>query len=249
MSGKHNNAIVKRVIDVCMTVTLLFLMAYQVTGEFLHEWIGMGMTLLVIIHQILNRKWYSAVFKGKYNPYRILTTLINLLLIVSFVLTAISGMAMSGHAVPFLYGIINVYYSKLLHISMSQWSFVFMGLHLGLHIPVMAAKLKFTNSQKKAISAVCCLIAGIGLFLFIRNGMFDYMLWRSVFATFDYSKSGALVLLENVVMLLFWVFTGTQMSTLCRKAFGKTKQKNQLLPILFIIAAVIIGLVLYMILG
>jgi len=43
-------------------------MAYQVTGEVLHEWIGMGMTALVIIHQILNRKWYGAIFKGKYNP-------------------------------------------------------------------------------------------------------------------------------------------------------------------------------------
>ena len=37
-------------------------MAYQVTGEVLHEWIGMGMTALVIIHQILNQKWYGAIF-------------------------------------------------------------------------------------------------------------------------------------------------------------------------------------------
>ena len=51
-----------------MTVLLLCLMAYQVTGEALHEWIGIGMTILVIIHQILNRKWYGAIFKGKYNP-------------------------------------------------------------------------------------------------------------------------------------------------------------------------------------
>jgi hypothetical protein len=43
-------------------------MAYQVTGEVLHEWIGMGMTALVIIHQIFNRKWYGAIFKGKHNP-------------------------------------------------------------------------------------------------------------------------------------------------------------------------------------
>ena len=39
------------------------MMAYQVTGEVLHEWIGIGMTILVIIHQILNRKWYGSVFK------------------------------------------------------------------------------------------------------------------------------------------------------------------------------------------
>ncbi len=49
-----------RIVDAAMTVLLLFLMAFQVTGEMAHEWIGIGMTVLVIVHQILNRKWYGA---------------------------------------------------------------------------------------------------------------------------------------------------------------------------------------------
>ena len=97
------NMIIKRIVDVCMTVLLLCLMAYQVTGEALHEWIGIGMTVLVIIHQILNRKWYGAIFKEKYNPYRIVTTVVNIALLLAFALTAFCGMSMSGHAVPFLY--------------------------------------------------------------------------------------------------------------------------------------------------
>lgn len=44
----------KKIVDIMMSVLLLFLMAYQVTGEVLHEWIGIFMTLLVVIHQILN---------------------------------------------------------------------------------------------------------------------------------------------------------------------------------------------------
>ena len=55
MQGKHST-IVNRMVDVCMTVLMLCLMAYQVTGEKYHEWIGIGMTLLVIVHQTLNRK-------------------------------------------------------------------------------------------------------------------------------------------------------------------------------------------------
>ena len=46
----------KRIIDIAMTVLLLCLMAYQVTGEMAHEWIGMGMTVLIIIHQILDSR-------------------------------------------------------------------------------------------------------------------------------------------------------------------------------------------------
>lgn len=58
------------------------------SGAQAHEWIGMGMTVLVIIHQILNRRGYGAIFKGRYTAYRILSTAVNLLLLLSFLLTA-----------------------------------------------------------------------------------------------------------------------------------------------------------------
>lgn len=92
----------KHSVDIVLTCLLLCLMAYQVTGEWLHGWLGIGMTVLVIVHQILNRKWYNTLFKGKYKAYRILQTVINGLLLLSFAMTAFCGMAMSAHAVPFL---------------------------------------------------------------------------------------------------------------------------------------------------
>ena len=212
---------VRRTVDICMTVLLLFLMAYQVTGEVLHEWIGMGMTVLVIVHQILNRKWYSAAFKGKYNPYRIMTTAVNILLLLSFVMTALSGMSMSAHAVPFLYGMAPVSLARKMHLAMSHWSFVLMGLHLGLHIPVMTAKMKIEGKGRTALSAVFCCIAGIGLFLFLRNGWADYMFFRAAFAFLDYDKAGALVFLENLLMLLAWAFIGDCAAVMCKKTFRK----------------------------
>lgn len=215
--------VMRRIIDVCMTVLLLFLMAYQVTGEVLHEWIGIGMTVLVIIHQILNRKWYGALFRGRYNPYRITTTAVNLILVLSFLLTAFCGMSMSGHAVPFLYGMAPISFARRMHLSMSHWSFVLMGLHLGLHIPVMTAGLKVSDKNRKLISAVFCCIAGVGLYLFFRNGMPDYLLFRAVFAFLDYDKAGALVLFENLLMLSFWVFTGAHMASAIRKAHTADK--------------------------
>ena len=249
MQGNHNT-MVKRIVDVCMTVLLLCLMAYQVTGEALHEWIGIGMTVLVIIHQILNRKWYGAIYKGKYNLYRIATTVVNIALLLSFVLTAFCGMSMSSHAVPFLYGMTKVSFARRMHLSMSHWAFVLMGLHLGMHIPVMFARLHLTDKLKTVISAALCVVAGIGLFLFIRNGMPDYLFFRVPFAFLDYEKAGILVFIENVLMLLFWGFIGTEAAVLCRNSQMKTKdKKNPLLPVVFIMGAIIIGLVINMISG
>ena len=215
----------RKIIDICMTAILLLLMAYQVTGEVLHEWIGIGMTVMVVIHQILNRKWYGAVFKGKYNPYRTVTTAVNILLLLSFLMAAFSGMSMSGHAVPFLYGMAPVSFARKMHLAMTHWSFVLMGIHLGLHMPVMAAKMKIGSKTKKAVTALFCVVAGIGLYLFLRNKWADYMFFRSVFAFLDYEKAGALVVLENLVMMAFWVFIGGQMAAICRKS-SHTKEER-----------------------
>ena len=245
MSKVKTNNIIKKIVDAAMTVILLCLMAYQVTGEMAHEWIGMGMTALVIVHQILNRKWYGVLFRGKYNPYRAITAVMNILLIVSFVLTAFCGMSMSGYAVPFLYGMAPVSFVRRMHLSMSHWAFVLMGLHLGMHIPAMTAGLKLKDGTKAILAAVFTCIGGIGLYLFLRNGMPDYLFFRVPFAFLDYEKAGWLVFLENLLMLSFWAFVGTQAALLCRSAAQKTGTKrNPLLPVVTVMASVIIGIAL-----
>lgn len=45
---------IKMIIDLFMTLFLLVLMAYQITGEKLHEWFGAGMVVLFLIHNFLN---------------------------------------------------------------------------------------------------------------------------------------------------------------------------------------------------
>ncbi len=208
---------IKRIVDVAMTVLLLCLMAYQVTGEMAHEWIGMGMTVLIIIHQILNRKWYGALFKGKYRPYRLLSTTLNILLLLSFLLTAFCGMSMSGYAVPFLYGMAPVSFVRRTHLSMSHWSFVLMGLHLGMHIPMMTASLKWKDRTKTILAGLFTCVGGIGLYLFLRNGMPDYLFFRVPFAFLDYEKAGWLVFLENLLMLSFWAYIGMQAAQILQK--------------------------------
>ncbi|SFB30923.1 hypothetical protein SAMN05216249_11916 [Acetitomaculum ruminis DSM 5522] len=118
---------------------------------------------------------------------------------------------------------------------MSHWAFVLMGLHLGMHIPVMFARLRITDKLKTVISAALCIVAGIGLFLFIRNGMPDYLFFRVPFAFLDYVKAGILVFLENILMLTIWAYIGTQIAVLCRNSQMKTEdKKNPLLPVAFI---------------
>ena len=195
---------IKRTVDILMTLILIPLMAYQITGEAAHEWLGISMVTLVIVHQVLNRKWYSAIFKGNYNTYRILNSIITIMLLISFALTAISGVSMSNHAVPFLYNLVNVNTARIMHLAFSYWAFILMGLHIGMHVSVMIAKMP--NKIKNVLAIIFTLIAGYGFYLFLKSGIISYITFKTHFAFLDYEKPVGLVFLENVAMLIFFAF-------------------------------------------
>ena len=88
---------IKTAIDFLMTVLLLFLMAYQITGQKLHEWFGTGMLVLFVIHNILNRKWYGSLGKGKYKLLRIVQTINNFSILISMLCLGFSGIVMSRY--------------------------------------------------------------------------------------------------------------------------------------------------------
>ena len=219
MRSKKN--VIKLIVDVCMTALLLCLMAYQVTGEALHEWIGIGMTVILIVHHILNIKWYAVLFKGKYNAYRIITTVVNMLLLISIALTAFCGMSMSSNAVPFLYGMTGIVFARTTHLALSFWSFVLMGFHLGLHLPAMTAKIKPKKAVGIVVTAVFTVLAGVGLWLFIRNDIPSHMTFRTHFVFFDFDKPAVLVFLENLAELFFFVFIGAGTVRIIRRTSRK----------------------------
>ena len=218
----------KRIVDIVMTILLMCLMAYQVTGEVAHEFIGMVMVALVIVHQILNRKWYGALFKSKYNAFRILNTIVDVLLLISFALTAISGMAMSNHAVPFLYNIINVHDARIMHLAFSYWSFMLMGIHLGMHISIMSSRIP--QNLRKIFSIVFTIIAGYGFCLLINSAILNYLTFKTHFAFLDYEKNPILVFFENISMLTFFANISHHISLLLKnnsnKNFNKLKIKG-----------------------
>lgn len=126
-------AICKILIDILMTLALLFLMGYQFWGDVAHEWAGAGMFLLFILHHILNRQWHQNLFRGRFTPSRILLLALDLLLLLAMLGLMVSGMMLSNHVVAFmdLHG--GMSFARMLHMAASHWGFVLMALHLGLH--------------------------------------------------------------------------------------------------------------------
>ena len=208
--------IIMRAIDIIMIAVMLFLMAMQVTKQEIHEWLGIGMFVLVIAHHILNRKYYAAVFKGKYTPLKVFMLIVNTALLLSFIATPMTGMLMSRYATPFLNSVIGTAIPRKLHLMLTYWSFVLMGMHSGLHLGIITAKLK--NKAVKVIAFVLmCGVPVYGIYLFAKANIFDYMLMKTQFAFLDYSKPAWQIIIENLAMLLAWAFAAYLVSLVLKK--------------------------------
>ena len=75
------------------------------------------------------------------------------------------------------------------------------------------------GSAKSVIVGASVLVAAVGVWLFIKNGIPGYLFFRTPFAMFDYTKSLPRVLLENLAMLVLFTAVGAA----CASVTGKRK--------------------------
>ena len=83
-------------IDAGMTLSLLFLMSYGLISEKAHEWIGMLIFALFILHHALNRKWLAAVPHGRYNRLRTVQTVLAALILLCMLGSAASDISLAA---------------------------------------------------------------------------------------------------------------------------------------------------------
>ncbi len=209
---------VKKIIDILMMILLLGLMAYQITGQKLHEWFGVGMFVLFVIHNTLNRKWYSSLFKGKYKLLRIVTTIINFSILIDVLCLGFSGIVMSRYvfsAFPINWSMAT---ARTMHMAASYWGFVLMSIHVGVHGGMMTGRAQGMTEENRIPGRTVWLMrlfafvfAGYGAFCFVRADILSYMFLQIPFVFFDFEKSAILVLFEYTAMMELWILIGYYM--------------------------------------
>lgn len=219
---KNKRFIVKILIDIGMTVCLLLLMPYSLLSETAHEWIGMAMLVLFISHHILNRKWLSAIGKGKYNAFRVIQTVLVIIMVILMMDSMISGILLSNHIFKGI-EISGAYMTaRQIHMFCAYWGLVVMSLHLGLHWNIavaMAGRLWENPSviRKWAARIVAVVIAGYGLYAFYRRQIGDYLLMRAHFVFYDYEEGVFPFLIDYLAVMILIAFIGYYGGLLLKK--------------------------------
>lgn len=211
----------KLLVDAAMSLSMLLLMAYGLVGETAHEWIGLGMFLLFVLHHVLNRRWIGAVPNGRYTPMRVVQTVLAGLIFLCMIGSMVSGIILSRHVFAFLPSHGGYEIAGMLHILSAYWGFVLMSLHLGLHwnmLLTMARKgLKPNPVRRWLMRIIGYLTAAYGAVAFVRRDVGFYLLLRSHFVFFDYQEPLVLFLLDYLSVMGLFVCIGYVLAKFLRK--------------------------------
>ena len=191
-------------IDITMTILSVILMGgnFLFPADLVHEILGVALFVLWAIHIFLNLRWYGGIFRGKYNPYRIMQTVINCCILICTIFLMISGIILSNQLFTFLNIQSGLGFARIAHLLSSHWYYLFISLHIGLHMGRL-----FQNVAAKILPRILLALTSLyGLYAFIARGVWKYLILKQQFFFFDLERGYILFALDYIsIIILFAV--------------------------------------------
>ena len=183
----------KRILwDISMLGVFLAVMSFHFIPKALHEILGVVLTLMAAWHLWLNRRYFSALPRGKQSMKRILPIAINFSLMISLLLVLFTGICLSNHLFKEMIPLElarNITIHQI-HVSLPFLLLIFIGLHLGLHLKAWLQRIKkFRHWQECLFSyrlltkGMVLFFVGFGIYGSFQNRIGDRLLLKHIFAT------------------------------------------------------------------
>ena len=204
-------------IDITMTILSIILMGgnYLFPADIVHEILVVGLFVLWGIHIALNRRWYGAIFRGNYNPYRVMQTIINCCILICTIFLMSSGIILSNHIFTFLNIQGGLGFARIAHLLASHWYYLFMSMHIGLHVGRL-----FQNITAKIIPRIIlALVCAYGIYAFIARGVWKYLILQQQFFFFDLERGYILFAIDYISIIILFA----TLSHLLAKSLKKGK--------------------------
>ena len=226
-------------LDIMMTLVSIVLMGgnFLFPAKIVHEILGVALFVLWAIHIILNRRWYAslaqasklitstnandrrsygAIFKGKYNPYRVMQTFINCGILICTIFLMISGIILSNQLFTFLNIQSGLGFARIAHLLSSHWYYLFMSLHIGLHMGRL-----FQNVAAKILPRILLVLTSLyGLYSFIARGVWKYLILKQQFFFFDLERGYILFTMDYISIIILFATISHFIAKLLKKRFN-----------------------------
>ncbi|GHU84157.1 membrane protein [Spirochaetia bacterium] len=200
------------IIDFMMTLLLLSAFDYRIAREAPHEWIGISIGALFILHNVINLHWYKNIFKGKYHFKRVITTIVNLLLLVTMATLIISGLMQSRSVLAFLH-LPGGMFLRQIHTTAAYCGLLLIAVHVGVHwemiMNAFRKMFKITgknNARRIILRTIAVLIVVCGLWASFDRDIFSKLFHGVTFDFWNPERPVILFYIANLSIMGIYVF-------------------------------------------
>ncbi|MBQ9041825.1 MAG: DUF4405 domain-containing protein [Eggerthellaceae bacterium] len=158
--------------DAVLTALLAFEMFYEVTGDTLHEIVGVAFFATIVAHLVLSRKWIGATAKAVSNgkrmkPMATARMVLGILLAISMVVLMASSVAISNLLAGAGVDLAGAAYGTwaLVHTVSSYALCCLVVAHLGIHWASIASafKIPYNPERRAAIGTGVTALGALGV--------------------------------------------------------------------------------------
>lgn len=185
------------VLDGLAAGLLLLGLAYWWLGNTVHEVAGTVMFLLLIVHNVFNRRWYGMVAKARREPRSLFNIGVTFALLLAILVLLVTSILISNALAPIL-PIQGGFTVRQIHTLVAYWALVLMSIHLGLRWPTIMSVARHLcgiakpNAARTTVLRVVSLaIALHGVWNSVRLGLDDKLSMRMTLDWWDFEASVA----------------------------------------------------------
>jgi len=195
---------VRRLVDLLLVALLIVLMGHSLTGNTVHEWLGLVFGAVLVVHNLFNVAWYRRILANGIAAR--VSSVVNVLLLASIAVLLASGVLISRAVFPFATGE-GSFAVRQLHVSAGCWFLVLAALHFGIHwrraVPVPIRWQRALRSQigLTLVRVAALGIVAIGLKEFFAGSFVPRMFFRDLFGDFVLGETWGRFALRYVVMI------------------------------------------------
>ncbi|WP_159996364.1 DUF4405 domain-containing protein [Roseomonas sp. 18066] len=128
----------RMLLDLASAGLLVFGLSYWWLGNAAHELAGTAMFLLLILHNVFNRRWWGRLPRARREPRRLLDGAVTLLLLGGMLALLVTSVLISNA----LSGVLSAFGGftlRQIHSLAAYWVLVIVAVHLGLRWPMIMA--------------------------------------------------------------------------------------------------------------
>lgn len=198
--------------DVIAAGLLLIGLSYWWLGNTVHEIVGTAMFLLVIVHNVFNRRWYGTISRGRREARGLINIVITALLLVAMLALLVTSVLISNT----LSGIMSPYGGftvRQIHTLAAYWVLVILAVHLGLRWPMIMdiARNLFGISKPSAVRsfalrAITIVIAIHGVWSSFELGLGAKLIMQVTLDWWNFEESVAGFFIHCIAIAGLYIF-------------------------------------------